>query len=224
MVKKPMQWPLVDPRAALTRSKAWLSRSGSRQPADVEPPGVDTPGVESTVVDLFGAESAGAASADAEPVAGATEGPAPLNARRRMLSTLSLVGVLVVIVALAQTSPGQSLMRLTGLAKAPAAYTALSFTDTDGLPTTVPEGHVGLDVSFTIHNATQSADTYRWAVRLVHGSKSQAGTHGTVTVDAGGTKGENTPVSTVCDSGTLEVIVTLTAPSESIHFRAACGG
>ena len=172
MVMKPMQWPLVDPRAALTR---WKAR-----------------------------ESAGA--------------------RRRMLSTLGLVAALAVIVALAQTSPGHSLMRLTGLTKAPAGYTALSFTNTGGLPATVPEGHVGLDVSFTIHNATQSAATYRWAVRLVHGSKSQSGARGTVTVDAGDAKAENTPVSTVCDSGTLEVIVTLTAPSESIHFRTACGG
>jgi hypothetical protein len=79
-------------------------------------------------------------------------------------------------------------------------------------------------VSFTIHNATQSAATYRWAVKLVHGSKSQSGARGTVTVQAGDAKAENTPVSTVCDSGTLEVIVTLTAPSESIHFRTACGG
>lgn len=172
MVKKPMQWPLADPRAALTR---WKARE-------------------------------------------------PSGARRRMLTALATGAALVVLVALAQTSPGHSLMRLTGLAKAPAGYTALSFTNTGGLPSSVPEGHVGLNVSFTIHNATQSADTYRWAVRLVHGSKSQAGAHGTATVPAGGAKAENPAVSTVCDSGTLEVIVTLTAPSESIHFRTACGG
>ena len=217
MVMKPMQWPLVDPRAALTRCKAWLSRAGSRRPADA-----GSAGAESTVVDLFGAEPT-----DIEPVGGKTEGgktEGPTGARRRMLSTLSLVGALVLIVALAQTSPGHSLMRLTGLTKAPTAYTALSFTNTGGLPTTVPEGHVGLDVSFTIDNATQSAAAYRWTVRLVHGSKSQESAHGTVSVDANGSKAETTPVSTICDSGTLEVIVALTTPSESIHFRATCGG
>jgi hypothetical protein len=209
MVKKPMQWPLADPRSALTRCKALLSRSGSREPASAEPTSA-----EQTIVDLAGPEPTNAEQTGTKPVGG----------KRRMLSTLGLVAALVVIAVLAQTSPGHSLMRLTGLSKAPTAYTALSFTNTGGLPTTVPEGHVGLDVAFTIDNATQSATTYRWTVTLVHGSKSQSDARGTVTVPAEAMEAESAAVSTVCDSGTLEVIVALTTPSESIHFRAACGG
>jgi hypothetical protein len=148
----------------------------------------------------------------------------PKASRRRLLRLLGTFTGLVVVVALAQTPPGHSLMRLTGLSQAPTQYTALSFTDPGGLPATVASGHVALNVSFDVHNAGQSAATYPWVVQLQHGSKTQLAAQGTVTVPGGGTEAENSAVSTVCQSGSLEVIVSLTSPSESIHFEAACGG
>jgi hypothetical protein len=147
--------------------------------------------------------------------------PPPKAWRHRLLGALA---GLVVVVALAQTPPGHSLMRLTGLSQAPPQYTALYFTDPGELPATVASGHVALTVSFDIHNAAQSAASYPWVVQLQQGSKTQLAAQGTVTVPGGGTQAENTAVSTVCRSGSLEVVVSLTAPSESIHFKAACGG
>jgi hypothetical protein len=141
-----------------------------------------------------------------------------------MLRLLGVLAGLVVVVALAQTPPGRSLMRLTGLAKAPTSFTSLYFSDPGGLPDTVPSGHAALSVSFDVQNEAQSASSYSWAVRLQQGSKSQLAAQGTVSVPAGGTKTENQSVSTICTSGTLEVIVSLASPAESIHFRAACSG
>lgn len=152
---------------------------------------------------------------------------------------LGLIAGLVVLAGLAQTPPGHSLMRLTGLTKAPVAYAALYFTDPGGLPSSVPSGHVQLGVSFAVHNAAQTAGSYKWTIQLVHGSRTAAATSGTTNVAGGGTKAESRTMTTLCQSGTLEVIVRLTAPAqsvpaqsvpaqsmpaESIHFRATCDG
>lgn len=153
------------------------------------------------------------------------EPKAPESGSRRLLPRLlaSILG-LAVLVTLAQTPAGHSVLRLTGLGQSPTAYSALYFTDPGGLPKTLPSGHVALNVSFTIHNAAQSANSYRWTVQLVRGKKTQPAASGTLTIPAGGTRAENRPVVTLCPSGVLEVVVRLAAPAESIHFTAACGG
>jgi hypothetical protein len=143
---------------------------------------------------------------------------------RRLLRLLGPLVGLAVLVMLAQTPPGHSLLRLTGLVQSPAAYSALYFTDPGGLPATLPSGHVALNVSFAVHNASQSANSYRWTVQVAHGKKTHPAAGGTVTIPAGGTKAENRPVIAFCPSGVLDVVVRLAAPAESIHFRAVCGG
>jgi hypothetical protein len=140
---------------------------------------------------------------------------------------LRLLGPLVGLAALvtvAQTPPGHSLLRLTGLVQSPVAYSALYFTDPGGLSATLPSGHVALNVSFAIHNASQSVNSYHWTVQLVQGKKAQPAASGTTTIPSGGTRAETRAVTTLCPSGVLEVVVHLAAPAESIHFRAACGG
>jgi hypothetical protein len=142
----------------------------------------------------------------------------------RLLRLLGpLVGV-AALVTVAQTPPGHSLLRLTGLVQSPAAYSALYFTDPGGLPATLPSGHVALNVSFAIRNASQSANSYQWAVQVVQGKKTHSAARGTTTVPAGGTKAEIRAVTALCPTGVLEVVVRLAAPAESIHFRAVCGG
>jgi hypothetical protein len=137
---------------------------------------------------------------------------------------LGLLLGLAVLVALAQTPPGHSVLRLAGLAKPSASYSALYFTDPAGLPATLPSGHVAMTVSFAVRNDSQSANSYRWTVQLVQGKKTRSAASGTAAIPAGGTMAENRPVTALCRSGVLEVVVRLAAPAESIHFRAACGG
>jgi hypothetical protein len=139
----------------------------------------------------------------------------------RLLGTL--VG-LAAVATLAQTAPGHSLLRLTGLVQSPAAYSALYFSAPEGLPATLPSGHVALNVPFAVHNASPAANSYRWTVQVVQGKQAHAAASGTTTIPAGGTKAENPAVTALCPSGVLEVVVRLAAPAESIHFRAVCGG
>ena len=149
---------------------------------------------------------------------------APAIRRGRVLRLLGPLAAVVALVTVAQTPPGHSLLRLAGLEKAPPAYSALYFTDPGGLPATLPSGHVALNVSFAVHNASQSANSYQWAVQVVQGKKIHPAARGTTTIPAGGTKAENRAVTALCPSGVLEVVVRLAAPAESIHFRAVCGG
>lgn len=152
------------------------------------------------------------------------EATAPQLRPRRPLRLLAPLAGIAVLVTLAQTPPGHSLLRLTGLVQSPPAYSALYFTDPGGLPATLPSGHVALNVSFAVHNASASANSYRWTVQAVQGKTAHPAASGTVTIPAGGTKAENTQVAALCPSGVLEIVVRLAAPAESIQFRAACGG
>jgi hypothetical protein len=137
---------------------------------------------------------------------------------------LTLFGVLALLVGLAQTPPGYSLLRDTGLVGSPPSYTSLSFSDPAGLPSTVPSGHVALPVSFSVHNGSSSSSSYQWTIQVIHGGRQTQAASGTLIVPAGGTTPENSQVAAFCPSGELQVVVRLAAPAESIDFRAACGG
>lgn len=152
------------------------------------------------------------------------EAPAEQAGATRLLRLFGLIAAAVLLIGLAQTPPGHSLLRLTGLARPQTSYSALSFTEAGGLPAKVASGHVGLNVSFAVHNATASSNTYRWTVEVVHGKTTRSAAEGTVTIPQGGTTTQTRRVSVLCRTGTLEVVVRLAAPAESIHFRAACGG
>jgi hypothetical protein len=142
----------------------------------------------------------------------------------RPFGLLTLFGVLALLVGLAQTPPGHSLLRDTGLVGSAPSYTSLSFSDPGGLPTTVPSGHVALTVTFSVHNASSSSSDYQWTIQVVHGKQRTQAASGTLTVPPGGTTPESSPIAALCPSGELEVVVRLAAPAESIDFRAACGG
>ncbi len=137
---------------------------------------------------------------------------------------MGLLAGALALVTVAQTPPGHSFLRLTGLERPPAAYSALYFTDPGGLPTSLPSGHVSLNVPFAVHNASQSATRYRWTVQIVRGGKAHPAVRGASTIAAGGTKTVDPMVTALCQSGVLEVVVRLAAPAESVHFRAVCGG
>lgn len=131
--------------------------------------------------------------------------------------------VLAMTAGLAQTGTGHTLMRWAGLTAPPAAYTALSFTNPQSLPTGVRSGSFALTVPFTLHNVSATARTYRWSVLAVQGTRSRAAVRGSLTIAPDQAENLNQPVSGFCRTGPLQVVVRLAAPPESIDFWAACG-
>ncbi|MGH3259208.1 MAG: hypothetical protein ACRDOU_28045 [Streptosporangiaceae bacterium] len=144
-----------------------------------------------------------------------------------MRSSAVVAMVLAMAAGLAQTGTGHTLMRLAGLTSAPAAYTALYFTDPQSLPTGVRSGSFALTVPFTLHNLSATARTYQWSVSAVQGTRIRAAVRGRLTMAPDQAENLILPVSGFCRAGSragsLQVVIRLAAPQESIDFWAACG-
>lgn len=138
----------------------------------------------------------------------------------RGLLVLAVVGLMVVVFA--QTSFGRGLLRVSGLAQPPPAYTALYFTNSQGLPASLPTGRVEVPVSFTVQNSSSQAKTYQWKVDVENG-KSTAQVGGQLSVLGGATAVEAKSVKAVCRSGSgLVITVSLAGTPESIDYRVVC--
>ena len=135
---------------------------------------------------------------------------------------LALALAIVVAAGLAQTGTGHRLMQRAGLIGAPAAYTALYFTNPRALPTKVPSRHFALAVPFTIHNVSATARDYQWSVLALQGPRTRAAARGRLSVAPDRTANLDQPVSGFCTAGTLQLVIRLSAPRESIDFRASC--
>ncbi len=149
---------------------------------------------------------------------------APERDRALIRRLSAAAAVVIAVVALFQAPPGRWLLRVTGIAAAPAPYAALYFAHPAALPRVLPSGHAGVDFAFTVRNASRASGDYRWTIQAVHGTRAKAVGHGTMVIAAGGTRTEHAAFSVLCQGGTLDVVVGLAAPAESIDFRAACGG
>lgn len=138
----------------------------------------------------------------------------------RGLLVLAVLGLMVV--AFAQTSSGRDFLRVAGLAQPPAAYTALYFTNSQRLPTSLPAGRVEVPVSFAVQNSSPQAKTYHWKVEVENG-KNTAQSGGQLSVLGGATAVETKSVKAVCASrGGLLITVTLAGTAESISYRVVC--
>jgi hypothetical protein len=114
-------------------------------------------------------------------------------------------------------------MRATGLEKAAQPYTALYFTDPGGLRTRIPLGHVAFVVAFTVQNETQTTNTYNWTVELVDGKRTTRAAAGQQIMRGGIGEPLTASIVGLCQSGLLEVVVSLASPAESIHYTVPCG-
>ena len=135
---------------------------------------------------------------------------------------LGLLVLVLLVVAFAQTSSGRGLMRLAGLAQTPPAYTALYFSNSQRLPTSLPTGHVEFPVSFVVQNSSSQAKTYQWKVEVQNG-KSTVQVGGQLSLSGGSTAVETKSVKAICSAGGgLVIKVSLAGTAESIDYRVVC--
>lgn len=131
------------------------------------------------------------------------------------------VGILT-IVALAQTPLGRTAMNWTGVAKPPVAYSELYFTNSSTWPSQIPPGHFLLPVSFAVHNATQATKAYHWTIQTVTQTKVVRVVSGQFSLPAGARTVTQQLVTGTCVKSSLQVVVGLASPAESIVLRTAC--
>ena len=146
-----------------------------------------------------------------------------LSKRARWLrGRLVLIVIVLIVVSFAQTAPGHGLLRLVGVSQVPPAYTALYFTNSQRLPTSLPTGHVEVPVSFAVQNSSSQAKSYQWKVEVENGSNT-AQVGGQLSLPGGTTAVEMKSVKAVCRSGGgLVVRVSLAETAESIDYRVVC--
>jgi hypothetical protein len=135
---------------------------------------------------------------------------------------LLLVAGVLVCAGLAQTQPGHTLLRDTGLYETPATYTELTFSAPGDLPSAVALPNASITVAFGIHNVSGDSRDYHWSIVLVHSDKSQVKASGTVPTPAHGRSAVTKSVAAACTSGRVQVVVQLANPAESINFWVTC--
>jgi hypothetical protein len=141
---------------------------------------------------------------------------------RKWWSTLAILVVVLAGVGLAQTSPGHVLLRDAGLFQVPPRYTELAFTSPQTLPTQLTSKRAAIPVSFAIHNVSGTQRSYRWSIELVRSGRRELKAAGVVSAPAQGRETIARLVRTSCAGGRLEVVASLAAPAESVHFWLTC--
>lgn len=137
-------------------------------------------------------------------------------------SALVLVALIVTSASLAQTNAGHGLLRDIGLFQTPSSYTELAFIDPQALPTQLQAEKASINVSFGIHNVSDSPRTYRWSIELVRSGQSHLEDAGDVNTAAQGRAVVDRTVTTSCAGGRLQVVARLASPAESIDFWVTC--
>jgi hypothetical protein len=137
---------------------------------------------------------------------------------------IALAVLVPVMVGLAGTGTGQSLLRSAGLAAPPASYVALSFQDPQALPARIASPYAAIHVSFVVHNvsASPAARMLHWSIRLSKTGSRVTAAAGRVLVLGGAERTVTATVLAFCVGGRLQLVVQLARPAESIDYWMAC--
>lgn len=141
---------------------------------------------------------------------------------RRWRGTVSLVAIVILIVAIAQTSIGHAILRRVGLSEQPTNYTSLAFTQPQSLPEQLSSRRTEIGVSFIIHNADEARHNYNWSMLLFQTGHTRRVASGKVSVPPGNGAAITQSARFLCAQGRVQVIVRLAYPAESIDAWMSC--
>lgn len=133
-----------------------------------------------------------------------------------------LIGGVVVLACVFQTSAGHAMLRAAGLSQKSAGYTSLSFLHPRSPPAQLKPAHGNTVTSFAIHNATSSTHDYRWSVSLVRREHTRRVYAGSVRLAPGRGAEMTRSIAITCTRGLVRIVVSLESPAESIDTRMAC--
>ena len=133
-----------------------------------------------------------------------------------------LIGSVVVLASVFQTSAGHAMLRTVGLSQEPAGYTSLSFLHPRSLPEQLRTAHGNAVTSFAIHNVTGSTHDYHWSISLVGPELIRRVHAGSVRLAPGRGAEVTRSVAITCTRGAVRIVVRLESPAESIHAWIAC--
>jgi hypothetical protein len=133
-----------------------------------------------------------------------------------------LIGGVVVLASVFQTSVGHAMLRAAGLSQEPTGYTSLSFLHPQSPPEQLKPAHGNTVTSFAIHNATSSTHDYHWSVSLVRRGLTRRVHAGSVRLAPGRGAEITRSIAITCTRGLVRIVVSLESPAESIGTWVAC--
>jgi len=133
-----------------------------------------------------------------------------------------LIGGVVVLAGVLQTSPGHAMLRAAGLTQEQTGYTSLSFLHPQSLPEQITPAQRTTVTSFAIHNATGATRGYHWSVSLVYRGRTHRVHTGSVQLAPGRGAEITQSIAITCTQGRVRIVVSLESPAESIDTWMAC--
>lgn len=133
-----------------------------------------------------------------------------------------VLGSIVVLASVFQTSVGHAILRAAGLSQEPTGYTSLSFLHPQSLPEQLKPAHGNTVTSFAIHNATSTTHDYRWSVFLVRRGRIRQVHAGSVRLGPKRGAEITRSIAITCTRGQVRIMVSLESPAESIGTWMAC--
>jgi hypothetical protein len=135
---------------------------------------------------------------------------------------VAVCGVLLLLV-LAQTSPGGSVLETIGLREPPERYTELAFVRAEELPEELRAG-ASFALRFELHNHEGERRSYTWSAEEL---SAEAGTTtplaaGEATLPPGGATMVERSVEVPCDADRVVIRLRLARPAQSIRFAVEC--
>ena len=140
----------------------------------------------------------------------------------RWWGLIILVGSVVVLASVLQTSVGHAMLRAAGLSLEPTGYTSLSFLHPQSRLGQLTRAHESTVTSFAIHNATSSTHDYRWSVSLVYRGRARRVHAGSVRLAPGRGAEITQSIAITCTRGRVRIVISLERPAESIDTWMAC--
>ena len=140
----------------------------------------------------------------------------------RWRGLIILIGGVVVLAGVLQTSAGHAMLRAAGLSQEPTGYTSLSFLHPQSLPEQLTPAQGTTVTSFAIHNATSVTHGYHWSVSLVYRGRTHRVHAGSVHLAPGRRAEFTQSIAITCTRGRVRIVVSLESPAESIDTWLAC--
>jgi CelD/BcsL family acetyltransferase involved in cellulose biosynthesis len=140
----------------------------------------------------------------------------------RWRGLIILIGGVVVLAGVLQTSVGHAMLRAAGLSQEQTGYTSLSFLHPQSLPEQITPAQRTTVTSFVIHNATGVTRRYHWSVSLVYRGRTHRVHAGSVHLAPGRGAEITQSIAITCTRGRVRIVVSLESPAESIDTWMAC--
>jgi hypothetical protein len=147
--------------------------------------------------------------------------PSIAHGARRLNNWIIVGGIVAILLLVAQSSLGQSVLRSAGLSRQTTPFLALYFPNANQLSATLPASG-GLTVHFSIDNVGLTTRSVAWHISQATNGVSHQLAAGAVRVEQNRTVTVTQPLQLQCSGTRTELLVSLTGSSALVSRWLTC--